>query len=135
MSRLAPTLALLLAACGSAPAEPPPEPVAEPAPAAAEPAAAEGDRGAVVFATYCASCHGPDGRGDGPAAAALKPPPVDLHGPRPEHLRGTPGGRRAVIENGSPGTAMVGWKEILSPEDLDAVYGFVHTLRHGPAGG
>jgi hypothetical protein len=28
--------------------------------------------------TYCAPCHGPSGKGDGPAAAALKTPPADL---------------------------------------------------------
>jgi mono/diheme cytochrome c family protein len=30
------------------------------------------------FARYCASCHGLDGRGDGPAAGALSKPPADL---------------------------------------------------------
>lgn len=27
------------------------------------------------YAMYCSSCHGPEGRGNGPAAAALDPPP------------------------------------------------------------
>ena len=31
-----------------------------------------------MFVSYCASCHGVDGKGDGPAAAALKMPPTDL---------------------------------------------------------
>ena len=30
------------------------------------------------FARYCASCHGLEGRGDGPAATALSRPPADL---------------------------------------------------------
>jgi mono/diheme cytochrome c family protein len=34
--------------------------------------------GADAFHTYCASCHGTDGRGAGPAAAALKQKPPDL---------------------------------------------------------
>ena len=34
--------------------------------------------GAELFATHCASCHGFDARGDGPAASALRPPPADL---------------------------------------------------------
>jgi mono/diheme cytochrome c family protein len=34
--------------------------------------------GADLFATHCASCHGADARGDGPAASALRPPPADL---------------------------------------------------------
>jgi mono/diheme cytochrome c family protein len=31
-----------------------------------------------MFAAYCAACHGLNGQGDGPAAAALKKQPVDL---------------------------------------------------------
>jgi mono/diheme cytochrome c family protein len=31
-----------------------------------------------MFREYCASCHGPEGKGDGPAAAALKTVPADL---------------------------------------------------------
>jgi mono/diheme cytochrome c family protein len=34
--------------------------------------------GADNFALYCAPCHGRDGRGNGPVAAALKTPPADL---------------------------------------------------------
>jgi len=34
--------------------------------------------GKEMFHAYCASCHGPDGKGNGPAAAALKKPPTDL---------------------------------------------------------
>ncbi len=85
------------------------------------------DRGAEVFATYCAVCHGPDGKGNGPAAAALVPPPPDLTGPRPAHLRGIP--RRAIIENGSPNSAMAAWRGVLAPQDLEAVYGFVHEMH------
>ena len=31
-----------------------------------------------VFVRYCSACHGAHGRGDGPAAPALQPPPADL---------------------------------------------------------
>ena len=30
------------------------------------------------FMRYCSACHGVEGRGDGPAAPALRPPPADL---------------------------------------------------------
>lgn len=36
------------------------------------------DSAVEMFKTYCASCHGVDGKGHGPAAAALKVPPADL---------------------------------------------------------
>ena len=34
--------------------------------------------GKEMFTSYCASCHGKDAKGDGPAAAALKQLPADL---------------------------------------------------------
>ena len=34
--------------------------------------------GAEMYASYCAACHGKDGKGNGPAAQALKVPPPDL---------------------------------------------------------
>jgi mono/diheme cytochrome c family protein len=34
--------------------------------------------GADTFKAYCASCHGTDAKGTGPAAKALKTPPADL---------------------------------------------------------
>lgn len=36
--------------------------------------------GKQMYANYCAPCHGTDGRGDGPAAVALKAQPTDLTG-------------------------------------------------------
>ena len=53
----------------------------------AVPAAAKGGEGQAsssqfdgkgLYRSYCASCHGETGRGDGPIAAHLKPPPADL---------------------------------------------------------
>jgi mono/diheme cytochrome c family protein len=34
--------------------------------------------GKEMFMSYCASCHGKDAKGDGPAASALKQAPADL---------------------------------------------------------
>ena len=39
---------------------------------------APANSGAEMFKQYCAVCHGPTGKGDGPAASALKQPPADL---------------------------------------------------------
>ena len=34
--------------------------------------------GADMYYSYCAVCHGKDGKGNGPAASAMKTPPTDL---------------------------------------------------------
>ena len=55
----------------TAPTAPPPAPVPE--------GNLRGDAaaGAQMYGTYCASCHGPEGKGDGPIAQTLKPPPAN----------------------------------------------------------
>lgn len=63
-----------------APAETPaaPAPTTPPAPAVPE-GNLRGDAaaGAQLYGTYCASCHGPEGKGDGPVARTLVPPPAN----------------------------------------------------------
>lgn len=36
--------------------------------------------GGELYATFCAACHGAGGRGDGPSATGMTPPPADLTG-------------------------------------------------------
>jgi mono/diheme cytochrome c family protein len=40
--------------------------------------AAESDQGRAYFLKYCGSCHGVDGKGDGPVSRSLKVKPADL---------------------------------------------------------
>lgn len=58
---------------GTVPA--PPAAAVKPATAVVTPAVLE--RGQALYKKNCAACHGDSGRGDGPAAGALKPPPRD----------------------------------------------------------
>ena len=44
-----------------------------------------GTNGKQMFTSYCAPCHGTDGRGHGPVAAALKTQPRDLTELRRQH--------------------------------------------------
>ena len=72
-------------------------------------------RGAVLYRENCASCHGLDGRGDGPAAAGLAPPPVDFTDwtrARERSLYAL----YSVIGQGLDGTAMPAFSQ-LSPAD------------------
>jgi mono/diheme cytochrome c family protein len=65
----------LLGAC-SKKTEQAPENAAGSAPAAsAQDVAAAAQEARQLFNTVCATCHGADGRGDGPGAAALNPKP------------------------------------------------------------
>jgi cytochrome c553 len=69
-----------LAACGKNSQPPPPSsgtPNAKQESGPAQPSSAggEGSRADQMFATVCATCHGMDGTGNGPAAAALNPKP------------------------------------------------------------
>jgi high-affinity iron transporter len=88
-------------------------------------------RGAQLFQSQCAACHGPQGRGDGPAAATLDPKPTALA----EHLRA---GERSlfalhqVISNGVNGTAMASFGA-LPENDRWALAFFVGTLPYAEA--
>jgi len=42
------------------------------------PASKAAFNGQAIYEDYCAACHGRDGKGDGPAARALKTQPIDL---------------------------------------------------------
>lgn len=116
---------LFLLACAS----PAPEPTPTAVEAAPVEAAAPEDLGARVFAERCATCHGAEGKGDGPAAAGLTTPPKDLSRPRlPEERR--PPSREEIIKSGVPNTAMVGFADVLSAAELEAVTRHVHQLAH-----
>jgi mono/diheme cytochrome c family protein len=75
MSRLL-ILLVLVAACGKNNEPPPPStgsPNAQPESAPKKKGAA--DQARAMFDTLCATCHGADGTGNGPAAASLNPKP------------------------------------------------------------
>ncbi len=63
---------LLLAVFAASPQE---KSATKKAPSQTATAAAFGKK---TYLEYCAVCHGPDGRGTGPAASSLKEPPADL---------------------------------------------------------
>ena len=85
-------------------------------------------RGAEVYQTQCASCHGMVGRGDGQAGVGLSPVPANL-----SDYRGLAGTtpldfyRRITI--GVAGTAMPAFESRLAAEDRWAVAVYASTLR------
>ena len=72
-------------------------------------------RGAARFAQECASCHGPEGRGDGPAAAALRKKPANLAEHASHH---PPGNLFWWIAHGIPDTPMPAFSPRLSDTQI-----------------
>jgi mono/diheme cytochrome c family protein len=77
---------VLLAACGKNNEPPPPSsgsPTAQPesAPQNARPQQDPAAQAKAMFQTVCATCHGADGTGNGPAAANLNPKPRNYTDP------------------------------------------------------
>jgi cytochrome c oxidase cbb3-type subunit 2/cytochrome c oxidase cbb3-type subunit I/II len=82
-----------------------------------------GRRGAEAFTRNCAGCHGPAGRGDGPAAAALLPKPRDL-----STARFSDAALSEVFWTGVPGSSMPGWHD-LPANELRALAVYVRSLE------
>src|SRR5690242_13181383 len=83
------------------------------------------------FRAYCASCHGADGKGNGPAAAALKTKPPDLTtinrrsgGKFPsQRVRETIAGNNRVAAHGS--REMPIWGPVFHQVERDRDWGYV----------
>ncbi|MEO8031780.1 MAG: FTR1 family protein [Gemmatimonadota bacterium] len=85
-------------------------------------------RGAQVYQANCAACHGLAGRGDGPAAAGLNPPPANLSAASQLTDR-SPLDFYHRITIGVGGTAMPAYESQLSAEDRWAAAGYATILR------
>ena len=101
--------------------------------------------GADLFRFYCATCHGQDGKGDGPVAPSLRQPPPDLtriaarhggHFPTEDLVRFVAGEDRPVQAHGS--REMPVWGPIfqsLEPHDrltrirIENLIAFIGTLQ------
>jgi mono/diheme cytochrome c family protein len=79
--------------------------------------------GRALYREYCITCHGERGRGNGPSAAGLDPPPADLVLHVPQH---TDGELFYMISRGVPNSAMPAWRSVLTDR---ARWEIVHYLR------
>jgi high-affinity iron transporter len=85
-------------------------------------------RGAEIYQANCAGCHGAVGRGDGPMAAGLTPPPANLaDGAALRDASPLDYFRRISI--GTVGTAMPAFEGRLPPEDRWAAALYASVLR------
>jgi mono/diheme cytochrome c family protein len=89
-------------------------------------------RGAELFGTYCAACHGDGGMGDGPAGQALDPPPAPVaHTSRmlgDDYLfwRISEGGTHEPFSS-----AMPRWQEVLDDDARWDVINYIRALGSG----
>lgn len=82
--------------------------------------------GMAIYAQNCAVCHGENGTGDGPGAAALDPKPADFHA---EHVQSNSDGALFwIITHGREDTAMPPWDNALSEEERWHLVNFLRTF-------
>ena len=102
-------------------------------------ASAQADTGKELFIkTNCNSCHGMEGKGDGPIAAALDPKPRNYtvgDFKFDANKDGTPGGDEdlaLVIKNGAQpygGSAMMMPNPTLSEPDIKLLVAYIRSLK------
>jgi copper transport protein len=83
--------------------------------------------GQALYQEYCLACHGPRGKGDGPAGLAMNPRPADLslHAVPGVH---TDGQLFEWISNGYPGSVMPAFAGALTEEQRWHLVNFLRTL-------
>lgn len=97
--------------------------------------AADAAAGKALYQQYCGTCHGPQGKGDGPAAAMMNPKPRNhtdgkyMNALSDDHLK------KVISEGGvavgrSP--LMPSWKGTLSLAQIDDVMAYLRTLAVPP---
>jgi cbb3-type cytochrome c oxidase subunit III len=95
------------------------------------PAATPETQTAKMYMEYCSVCHGDKGDGKSHARQGLRPPPRDFttgdvrRQLSREHMI-------AVVKDGKPGTAMVGWGTRLSDEQIEGLVDYIRE-RFMPA--
>ena len=87
-----------------------------------------------LYFEHCAVCHGPDGRGDGPAAPSMIPRPRDFTQGLYKY-KSTPAGvppsdddLTAAIADGLADSGMPGWKDILTPDQIRGLVGAIKAM-------
>lgn len=92
----------------------------------------DANNGETIYSKRCVGCHGEEGDGLGPAAERLNPPPRDFTSgmykikttgfddmvPNDEDIL-------RMIRDGMPGTAMPGWDDLLSEQDMWDVIAYI----------
>ncbi|MAD81029.1 MAG: hypothetical protein CMJ50_09345 [Planctomycetaceae bacterium] len=84
-------------------------------------------KGAEIWSLLCLGCHGEGGRGRRALSQMLPVQPGDLTDPA-RHAFFSERAKLRIVAEGSPGTPMFGWKEVLTEEYVRAVVAYLSTL-------
>lgn len=88
-------------------------------------------RGKAVYEQHCQSCHGPNGRGDGPDAASLKVPPTNFQ--RFQSFLKSDEELLRTIEHGIVFSPMHSWRGQLTDGEMQDVVAYIRLLsQRGP---
>jgi mono/diheme cytochrome c family protein len=91
----------------------------------------EAPLGARVYAQHCAVCHGPNGRGNGPAAPSMIPHPTDFTLGQFKHKSTPPGEPPSdadltnTVAQGLGASAMPYWSDLLNRDEILAVVAYI----------
>ena len=101
--------------------------------------AGDAEAGKASYMANCASCHGPEGRGDGPVAMALDPKPRDFavaefkYDTDGDGETGTDADITAIIQQGAAafgGNVMMAPLPHLSDEEVGNIIVYIRTLSN-----
>jgi mono/diheme cytochrome c family protein len=87
--------------------------------------------GAAIFRENCASCHGPEADGHGPASKGLVPPPANFRG-GPVLGQHTDAYLYWRVTTGKPGTAMPSFHGALGDTEKWQVVSYLRSLASAP---
>jgi len=102
--------------------------------------AASATPGRRLYVRWCATCHGHDGRGNGPAAPSLIPRPRDFtrglfkYKSTPPDQPPTDDDLARVVANGLQASAMPYFRDLLTADEIREVVGYIKTLSPAFAG-
>jgi mono/diheme cytochrome c family protein len=88
--------------------------------------AANAAKGKAIYDKSCATCHGAQGKGNGPASAIMDPKPADFTS---ETIKKKSDEQLLkAIESGVPGTPMAPWKGSLTAQQIQDVLAYVRSF-------
>jgi len=92
--------------------------------------------GRALYRQYCSTCHGPQGRGDGPAASAMNPKPRNHTDGHYMNALSDAYLTQVISEGGAAvqrSPLMPSWQGTLTPQQIQDVIAYLRTLAVPPS--